>query len=80
MQTARVYEYEVYLMDDTRKCFHKGEVILATNNLAVACSYCYDYFKKFGISIGVYQPRTDGYREHYRAKPRDAKTGRFVAV
>ena len=79
MQNAQSFEYEVYFMDDTRKRCHTGEVILATNNLAVACSYCYDYFKKYGNSIGVWQPRTQGYREHYRKIPRDA-LGRFVKI
>jgi len=58
-------EYEVYLLDDTMQLCHKGNAILATDNLAVACSYCYDYYNKHKIPICVYQPRHGSYREHY---------------
>lgn len=59
------YEYEVYLLDDKYTLAHKGEAILATNNLAVACSYCYEDYKKFKRGICVWQPRTNSYRDHY---------------
>lgn len=58
-------EYEVYLLDEKCELDTKGEVILATNNLAIACWYCYDYYKKFKIPIGVWQPRHEIFREHY---------------
>lgn len=61
----RVYEYEVYLLDETKQLDVKGEPILATDNLAVAGSYCYNYYNKFNIPIGVWQPRTGYFREHY---------------
>jgi hypothetical protein len=58
-------EYEVYLLDETMQLCHKGKAILATDNLAVACSYCYDYYNKHKIPICVFQPRHNSYREHY---------------
>lgn len=61
----RVYEYEVYLLDETKRLDIKGDVILATNDLAIACSYCYEYYNKFKIPIGVWQPRAEFFREHY---------------
>jgi hypothetical protein len=61
----KTFEYHVYLLDEQYHLRHKGEPILGTDNLAVACSYCYTYYNTFKIPICVYQPRTDGYREHY---------------
>ena len=58
-------EYEVYLLDSRYQLCHKGEAILATDNLAVACSYCYDQYNKYKTPICVYQPRHGHYREHY---------------
>ena len=58
-------EYEVYLLDDRYHFCHKGEAILATNNLGVACSYCYDYYNKYKTPICVFQPRHQHYREGY---------------
>ena len=59
------YEYEVYLLDARYHLAHKGDVILATNNLAVACSYCSDYYKTYKTPVCVWQPRLQSYREHY---------------
>lgn len=59
------FEYEVYLLDDRYQLCHKDEAILATNNLAVACSYCYEDYEKFKRGICVWQPRTNSYREYY---------------
>lgn len=42
-----------------------GEALIATDNLAIACSYCFDYYTKYGIPICVYQPRHQSYRELY---------------
>jgi hypothetical protein len=58
-------EYEVYLLDDKYQLCHKGEAIIATDNLAVACTYVYEYYNKYQIPICVYQPRHGHYRETY---------------
>lgn len=59
------FEYEVYYLDEEYNCLHKGEVLLATNNLAIACSWCYEYYEKFNIAVCVYQPKHHSYRELY---------------
>jgi hypothetical protein len=59
------FEYEVYLLDPRWRLMHKDDALLATDNLAIACSWCYEYYKKFNIPVCVYQPRTFSYREMY---------------
>ena len=59
------FEYEVYLLDDRFSLMHKGEALLATDNLATACGWCYEYYEKFNIPVCVYQPRIFSYREMY---------------
>lgn len=59
------FEYEVYRLDDRYQLCHTGDAIIATDNLAVACSYCYDYYNKYKQPICVWQPRHQTYREHY---------------
>jgi len=76
-------EYQVVLMDPTKRAFHQPqEPLLETDNLAIACSFCYEKFQKDGIDIGVYQPRHQCYREHYQAdpqpEPEDTCTKEFV--
>jgi hypothetical protein len=58
-------EYEVYKLDDRYRLSHMGEAIIATDNLAVACSYCFERYAKYGTPVCVYQPRHQVYREHY---------------
>jgi hypothetical protein len=58
-------EYEVYRLDKRYRLSHTGEAIIATNNLAVACSYCFEHYVKYKEPICVFQPRHQVYREHY---------------
>lgn len=59
------FEYEVYELDPRYHLCHKGDCILATNNLAVACTYVYEHYKKYKIPCCVYQPKHESYREIY---------------
>ena len=71
-------EYQCFYLNPEFKLAHDDDapVLFETDNLALACSYVYDDWKKNQRDIAVYQPRTVGYREIYRHKARDAK-GRF---
>ncbi len=62
---TRQFEYEVYDLDPRYHLLHKGDCILATNNLAIACSYVYERYKKYKVPSCVYQPRHENYREVY---------------
>jgi len=63
-------EYQVVLMDPTKRAYHQPQTpLLETDRLDEACGFCYEKFKKDGIDIGVWQERSQGYREHYRKNP-----------
>lgn len=78
------FEYQVFQLDPNTKMSHiEGEPLLETNSLGEACVYCYDAFKKEGLELCVYQPRTEGYREYYRHSNKHstrASNGRFAKV
>lgn len=62
-------EYECVLLDPRYKLWHDEEdssvVLFATDNLGEACGFVYNYCKEHNVSVGVWQQRTQGYREHY---------------
>ena len=74
-------EYVVLLMDDTKKRYWlEGEPILfESDDLHAACWACEKYFRDNNKSVGVWQPRTQGWRTYYSVldRKRDAK-GRFI--
>jgi hypothetical protein len=74
-----VKEYQCFYLNPDFKLAHDddAEVLFETDNLAEACTFVYNKFKQEKRDIAVYQPRSQGYREHYQNKLRDRK-GRFV--
>jgi len=60
------YEYEVYQLDRRHILKHHGRCILATNDLGIASSFIYDYYKKYGVCMAIWQPRHECYRDYYR--------------
>ena len=71
-------EYQCFYLNPDYKLAHDddAEVLFETDNLAEACTFVARKFIQEKRDIAVYQPRTEGYREHYQNKARDAK-GRF---
>ncbi len=72
-------EYQCFYLNPEYKLAHDddAEVLFETDNLAEACTFVYNLFKQEKRDIAVYQPRSQGYREYYQNKLRDAK-GRFA--
>ncbi len=71
-------EYQCFYLNPDYKLAHDddAEVLFETDNLGEACTFVYNKFKQEKRDIAVYQPRTEGYREHYQNKARNAK-GQF---
>lgn len=60
-------EYQCFYLNPEFNCAHDddAEVLLETDNLAEACTFVYESFKKNGKAIAVWQPSTNSYREVY---------------
>jgi hypothetical protein len=78
-----VKEYVCVYLDPNCKLNHEedAEILFATDNLGEACTFVYNKFKQEKRDIAVWQERSQGYREVYKAdaKPRDAK-GRYTKI
>lgn len=72
-------EYQCFYLNPESKLAHDddAEVLFESNNLAECCSFVYNKFKTEKRDIAVYQPRSQGYRELYQNKARNAK-GQFA--
>ena len=73
-------EYQCFYLNPEYKLAHDddAEVLFETDCLGEAGSFVYNRFKIEKRDIAVWQPRTQGYREYYQNKRRNAK-GQFVA-
>ena len=71
-------EYQCFHLNPEYKLAHDDDapVLFESDHLHEAGSYIYNRWKTEQRDIAVYQPRSQGYREIYRHKARDAK-GRF---
>ena len=72
-------EYQCFYLNPEYKMAHDDDavVLFESNDLGEACTFIYAKFLLEKRDIAVYHPRSDGYRELYRNKARDAK-GRFA--
>ena len=61
-------EYQCFYLNPEYKLAHDddAEVLFESDNLAAACSFVYNDWKLNNRDIGVYQPRSQGYRELYQ--------------
>jgi len=64
MTNTKTFEYHVVLIQADKLEAISGP-ILGTDNLAVACSYCYNHWHQFKQAIAVYQPAKGYWREYY---------------
>ena len=71
-------EYQCVYLNPEFKLAHDddAEILLETDNLAIACTFIYHDWLKFKRDIAIWQPRTQGYRGIYRHPARNAK-GQF---
>lgn len=72
-------EYQCFYLNPEFNLAHDedAEVLFETDNLAEACTFIYRKFQVEKKDIAVWQSRTQGYRDYYQTKKRDAK-GRFI--
>jgi hypothetical protein len=68
-------EYQCFYLNPAMKLGHDDDavVLFESNCLAKAGSFIYEDWKLNKRDIAVYQPRSQGYREIYRNKARNAK-------
>ena len=72
-------EYQCVFLSEKYKLGHDddAEILLETDNLAIACTFIYHHWLENKRDIAIWQPRTQGYRGIYRHKARNEK-GRFI--
>ena len=61
-------EYEVYLLDPTRRLCHMGKVLYDSDDLSMALTFCHKYFTLHNVDVCVWQPKKGYYREYYYRK------------
>lgn len=78
-----VDEYHVVIMDPKTKYSHveNKAPLFTTDDMSAAHGHAYEHHKKTGADVGIYQPRSFGYRGRYHkqahdGQPRD-KSGKF---